>query len=100
MIFAFREKSLILFLFLCFISIRLLKCSKEEPKDIASPTATKNTVTSPPPQRISGVLNCFLEKSKDQEALVLKSDRIFSEILDRRKSPKLKNEKMRLHKKT
>ena len=64
------------------IDVRLLKCSQEAPEDIASPTATKNMVTSPRPQRISGVLNCFLEKSEDQEALDLKSNRIFSEILD------------------
>ena len=68
------------------LALPIIRCERkgfrnvpEEPEDIASPTATKNKVTSPRPQRISGVLNCFLEKS---EALVLKSNRIFSEILD------------------
>ena len=59
--------------------MRLLKCSSEESEDIASLTALKNPLTSPRPQRISGVLNRFLEKSEDQEALVIKFNRIFSE---------------------
>ena len=53
------------------VSAKASEMFLREPEDIASPTATKNTVTSPCPQRISGVLNCFLEKSQDQEALVL-----------------------------